>query len=257
MTRHIPRKRFGQHFLHDTQVIGKIIESLRIDPADCWMEIGPGQGALTQFFPQSMQRLILVEIDRDLAARLEKQFTQSRHIQILNRDILTLDLKQFAVSNKLRIVGNLPYNISTPIFFHLADSAEYINDMTFMVQKEVAERLVAKPGGKTYGRLTLSAASRFTISPLFNVGPGAFTPAPKVNSTVIRLTPHAEQISDNVRQHFDKLVKSAFSQRRKTIKNSLQNHVNVRDLEELNIDPAARAETLNIEQYLKLAQRMI
>ncbi len=257
MNGHVPRKRFGQHFLHDQRVIGRIIDSLNIGPKDQWMEIGPGQAALTEFLVDKTNRLTLIEIDRDLAAQLSIRF-RDHNINVVNEDILKVDLQNLAnTASKLRLVGNLPYNISTPIFFHLAKFVNLISDMTFMIPKEVAERLLASPGNKTYGRLTLSAGLRFEITKLFDVGKGAFNPPPKVESSVIRMTPHPHQIRQDLALKFDGLVKSAFLKRRKTLKNSLNLLVCQQDFEQTGIDPGQRAEALTINDFLKLARQVL
>ena len=258
MSRHIPRKRFGQHFLHDRQIIQRIINSLFIKDNDTWVEIGPGQGALTNALPKNIQQLYLVEIDRDLAGKLEKTYAENSNICIINEDILKVDFKRLiGPGQRIRLLGNLPYNISTPIFFHLANFDDCISDMTFMVQKEVADRLVAEPGSKNYGRLSLSAGLRYDIAQLFNVGPGAFNPPPKVNSSVIRLTPSPEKYELEQKEHFDNLVKTAFSQRRKTLRNSLGKLMSTDCFEQAGIDPGLRPETLSKADFLKLAARMI
>ena len=258
MNTHIPRKRFGQHFLHDKRVIRQIIASLAIKDNDIWVEIGPGRGALTQYIPTDIKHLYLIEIDNDLARDLSTKYDNQKSVSVINRDILTMDFSNFADNGqRLRLLGNLPYNISTPIFFHLADYANCIKDMTFMIQKEVADRLTAKAGNKIYGRLTLSAGLRFSIHRLFDVGPGAFNPPPKVKSSVIRLTPHSKQIDPQLQNQFDMLVRTAFSKRRKTIKNSLGELVDVQALESAGIDPKLRPESLTQHDFLSLAERMI
>ncbi len=258
MNGHIPRKRFGQHFLHDAQVIRRIIESLNISENDNWVEIGPGQGALTDSLTHAVWRLTLIEIDRDLADELTSRFRNNSKIQVINLDILSADISALAQPiDKMRLVGNLPYNISTPIFFHLAKFADLISDMTFMIQKEVADRLMACPGNKTYGRLTLSAGLRFQIDKLFDVSKGAFNPPPKVQSSVIRMIPHQQQTPTELAVKFDELVKLAFLKRRKTLKNSLGSAVSQQDFIDLNIDPGLRAESLTINDFLSLAKRMI
>ena len=258
MSSHIPRKRFGQHFLHDKFVIDRIINSLAIKDSDIWLEIGPGQGALTHHLPTTFAHLYLVEIDTDLVKALEMAFADKSNVTIINQDILRVNFSDYLNNGQnLRILGNLPYNISTPIFFHLAQFAHCIDDMTFMVQKEVADRLTADTGSKTYGRLSLSAGLRFSISKLFDVGPGAFNPPPKVKSSIIRLRPHKQQIEPEQQVKFDKLVRAAFSKRRKTLKNGLGELLDIESIEAAGINPKSRPETLNIDDFLKLAQRMI
>jgi len=258
MNEHHPRKRFGQHFLHDQYVIKRIINSLNITDLDTWVEIGPGQGALTTHLSTTIKRLILIEIDRDLVMQLQSKYASHDNVLIVNQDILNVNFSDLIVDDdKLHIVGNLPYNISTPIFFHLAKHVQHLADMTFMVQKEVADRLTAAAGTKTYGRLTLSAGLRYNVKKLFNVSKGAFNPPPKVESTIIRLTPHSQQTPALLAEKFDQLVKIAFSKRRKTIKNSLETLISAEDFEQTGINPALRAETLTINDFLKLAKRMI
>ena len=256
MTRHIPRKRFGQHFLHDKRVIQRIIDSLAIHEDDIWVEIGPGQGALTDELPRTIRHLYLIELDRDLAARLTTQYQDDSTVSVINQDILTVAFDQFAMDHqRVRLLGNLPYNISTPIFFHLANFTHCIKDMTFMVQKEVADRLVARPATKEYGRLSVSAGLRFETVKLFDVGPGAFNPPPKVKSSIIRLRPHLNQPQPDVIAAFDTIVKAAFLKRRKTLRNALAGQVESAGFDASGIDPQLRAENLSITDFLKLADQ--
>ena len=258
MTAHQPRKRFGQHFLHDKQVISRIINSLAIKQDDVLLEIGPGQGALTHNLPAGIRHLYLVEIDRDLVEALESAFSDRNNVTIINEDILRLDISLYGNRDRrIRLLGNLPYNISTPLFFHLANFTHCIKDMTFMVQKEVADRLIAEPGSKRYGRLSLSAGLRFTITRLFDVGPGAFNPPPKVKSSIIRLKPRMPQIEVPLQNSFDTLVRTAFSQRRKTLRNSMGKLVDSAAFESVEIDSELRPESLSIDDFLMLARRMI
>ncbi len=258
MKPHVPRKRFGQHFLHDRTIISRIIDSLEIQKSDTILEIGPGQGALTRHLPESIHHLYLVEIDRDLAAALGSAFAHRSNVTIINQDVLSVNIADYLQEGRLlRIIGNLPYNITTPIFFHLAQFAHSIRDMTFMVQKEVADRLIAEAGSKTYGRLSLSAGLRFSIRKRFDVGPGAFNPPPKVTSSIIHLRPHEQQFQDILQQQFDTLVRTAFSQRRKTLKNSLGKIIDAETFKNADIDSTLRPESLTIDDFLKLAERMI
>ena len=258
MSPHIPRKRFGQHFLHDRRVINRIIDSLSINNSDIWLEIGPGQGALTRQLPSGIRHLYLVEIDTDLAKALESEFAQRGNITVVNQDILNLDFTNYLKEGQgLRILGNLPYNISTPIFFHLAQFAHCIDDMTFMVQKEVADRLTAEAGSKAYGRLSLSAGLRFSIRKFFDVGPGAFNPPPKVKSSIIRLAPRQLQSNAKLLNDFDMIVRLAFSKRRKTLRNSLGKIIDADSFENAGIDSGLRPESLTIDDFLKLAERVI
>jgi len=258
MKPHVPRKRFGQHFLHDQRIVSRIINSLAIKKDDICLEIGPGQGALTHHLPETLRHLYLVEIDRDLAGELESAFAHRRNVTIINQDILKINFANYLEDGQyVRILGNLPYNISTPIFFHLAQFTHCISDMTFMVQKEVADRLVAKAGSKTYGRLSLSAGMRFSISRLFDVGPNAFNPPPKVKSSIIQLRPHEPQLETRLQHQFDLLVRTAFSKRRKTLRNSLGKIIDTEAFNSAGIDSGLRPESLSIDDFLKLAERVI
>ncbi len=254
---HHPRKRFGQNFLHDSSVIDKIIAAIDPGENDHIIEIGPGKGALTVHLVEKVARLDVIEIDRDLAAMLEKQFNSTRaglHLHL--QDALTLELVTFN-SNNLRIVGNLPYNISTPLLFHLLDQTRYISDMTFMLQKEVVDRMVARPNSKTYGRLSVMLQYACEVESLFTVKPGAFNPAPRVDSAVVRIVPNADKIARvQQAQLMARLVRDAFSQRRKTIRNSLKSYADEGLMMELGIDPGARAENLTVEDYIKLSNRL-
>ncbi len=254
---HRARKRFGQNFLHDSAVIDKIISAIDPGENDHVIEIGPGKGALTEHLLKRVARLDIIEIDRDLAAMLEQQFDSNRsQLHLHLQDALTLELSTFN-NNSLRIVGNLPYNISTPLLFHLLDQTCYISDMTFMLQKEVVDRMAASPNSKTYGRLSVMLQYACEVESLFTVKPGAFNPAPRVDSAVVRIVPNADKIA-RVQQPrlMARLVRDAFSQRRKTIRNSLKSHTDERLMIDLGIDPAARAENLTVEDYIKLSNRL-
>lgn len=244
--------------MHDKAVIEKIIGSLTIRDSDVWLEIGPGHGALTRHMPASIKHLYLVEIDRDLAGALESVFLDRSNVTVINQDILELDLTAcLEQAQTVRMLGNLPYNISTPLFFHLAKYAHCIKDMTFMVQKEVADRLSAVAGCKNYGRLSLSAGLRFSVSKLFDVGPGAFNPPPKVISSIIRLIPREKRLEPVLQQNFDMLVRTAFSKRRKTIRNSLGKILDDDCFEHAGIDTSLRPESLTIDDFLRLAERVV
>ncbi len=238
---HRPRKRFGQHFLHDPGVLARIVEA--IDPArdDFVVEIGPGEGALTYSLLKTLDRLRVIEIDRDLAAR----FSDPK-IEVYQADALEFDFAQFA--RGMRIAGNLPYNISTPLLFHLARYADRVRDMHFMLQLEVVERMVAAPSTPEYGRLSVSLQSKFKMKRLFNVARGAFRPPPKVESALVRLVPLERplQVDEN-------LLRKAFSARRKTLKNALPGI----DLRALGIDPGLRPENLSPQDYARLSMNSI
>ncbi len=252
---HVARKRFGQNFLHDPLVIRRILESIRPQPGDRLVEIGPGQGAITRGLLQAAGRLIAIELDRDLIDPLKSGCATFGDLEVIGADALKFDFSALAINGaKLRLVGNLPYNISTPILFHLLTYAAVIRDMHFMLQKEVVERMAAEPGGKVYGRLSVMLQAQCRVEHLFDVGPGAFRPAPKVDSSVVRLTPHAEPpvvISDYDR--FAALVAQAFSQRRKTLRKSLQGMLTAEAIEGAGIDPMERPEQLSLAQFAALA----
>jgi 16S rRNA (adenine1518-N6/adenine1519-N6)-dimethyltransferase len=249
-----PKKRFGQHFLHDRNVIGRIVTALAPQACDHVVEIGPGTGALTRELLARMTHLDAVELDRDLIAHLESDFPREQ-LTLHQGDALKFDFCGLApVGNRLRVVGNLPYNISTPLLFHLLDQSGCIKDMLFMLQKEVVERLRAAPGGKDYGRLSVMIQYRCAVEKLFDVAPGAFTPPPKVDSAVVRLVPHATPpvaVDDPAR--FALLVRAAFASRRKTLRNNLRGLLSVEDMLALGIDPVRRAETLSLAEFASLS----
>ena len=234
------RKRFGQHFLHDAGVLAKIVAAIDPNPGDRLVEIGPGEGALTRRLLERVERMEAIEIDRDLAARLEGEFPPQR-LHLLRQDALECDFSVFGEG--LRIVGNLPYNISTPLLFHLAQYAGRVRDMHFMLQREVVERMVAAPSGADYGRLSVSLQARFRMRKLFTVARGAFRPPPKVESAVVRMVPLDEML------HIDEgLLRRAFSARRKTLRNALPEV----DFAALGIDPRLRPENLSPADYARI-----
>jgi 16S rRNA (adenine1518-N6/adenine1519-N6)-dimethyltransferase len=240
------RKRFGQHFLHDPGVLKRIVEA--VDPArgDAVVEIGPGEGALTRPLLARLDHLTVIEIDRDLAARLAAEFPADR-VSVVVADALDHDFAAYPAG--FRIVGNLPYNISTPILFHLARQAGRVRDMHFMLQKEVVDRMVAKHSTPDYGRLSVMLQVRFAMKKLFNVAPGAFRPPPKVESAVVRLVPLAEKPQcDEVL--FERIVREAFSARRKTLRNALP--LESGDYVELGLDPQLRPENLSPADYVRI-----
>ena len=251
---HRARKRFGQNFLHDSHVIQRIVNALNPRPGDRIIEIGPGLGALTAPLIEAAGRIEVVEIDRDLVERLRARFPQEV-LTIHSSDALKFDFCQLAeTGQKLRLIGNLPYNISTPLLFHLMEQLHCIQDIHCMLQKEVIERMAAQPGEKGYGRLSLMLQYHCRVTKLFNVGPGAFNPAPKVESAVARLVPHARppvQVDDY--PHFAKLISQAFSQRRKTLRNALRNYLGSEQIEATGVDPGARPETLSLLDYARLS----
>ncbi|OBS10145.1 16S rRNA (adenine(1518)-N(6)/adenine(1519)-N(6))-dimethyltransferase RsmA [Acidihalobacter prosperus] len=249
---HVPRKRFGQHFLHDHQVIERIAAAIAPRAEDALIEIGPGEGALTAALLARIDRLDAVELDRDLVPRLRTRF--GGRLDVHEADALRFDFAALAPAQGLRIVGNLPYNISTPLIFHLLEAAPHIRDMTFLLQREVVQRLAATPGSKPYGRLSVMVQYRCRAESLFEVGPGAFTPPPKVDSALVRLTPwpappHPAQDP----RLFARLVEQAFSQRRKTLGRALRGQVEAEDFAQAGIDPVRRAETLSVAEFVALA----
>lgn len=252
---HRARKRFGQNFLHDPGIIRRIVESIAPRPGQHLVEIGPGQGAITRELLQITGELDAVELDRDLIEPLAQTCGPLGELRIHSADALKFDFCQLAAPGKrLRVVGNLPYNISTPLLFHLLEQAACIEDMHFMLQKEVVERMAATPGNKSYGRLSVMLQAMCEVTPLFDIGPGAFKPAPKVDSAFVRLQPYREpiiQISNH--DTFSRLVTQAFSQRRKTLRNNLRELVSIETMEELGIDPGVRAERLTLEEFAVLA----
>ena len=254
---HRPRKRFGQHFLHDRNVIARIVAALAPRPDDHIVEIGPGKGALTRELATHLTHFDAVELDRDLLARLEAEFPRDG-LTLHNADALKFDFCKIASGGgKLRVIGNLPYNISTPLLFHLLDQAGCIEDMLFMLQKEVVERLRAAPGGKDYGRLSVMIQYRCAVEKLFDVAPGAFTPPPKVDSAVVRLVPHATPpVAVNDEAQFSQAVRAAFASRRKTLRNNLKGLLSAEDMTALGIDPTRRAETLSLAEFAALSNAM-
>ena len=248
-----PRKRFGQHFLHDPGVIRRIVDAVAAAPTVRVVEIGPGRGALTGPLLERLGALDAVEIDRDLVAALAQRFAHQSRFQLHSGDVLAFDFCALAAGTPLRLVGNLPYNISTPLLFHLYAQAHCIETMVFMVQKEVAERLAATPGGKDYGRLSVMIQWRFDVAKLFDVGPGAFQPPPQVDSTVVRLTPCPPRMKLHDAERFARVVKAAFAQRRKTLRNALRDTVDMPAFERAGVDPARRAETLSPLEFAILA----
>ena len=256
---HRPRKRFGQHFLHDPGVIARIVAAIDPKPDERLLEIGPGRGALTVPLLQRAGRLAAVELDRDVIPLLEQATAGLGELTIHQADALRFDYGQLASPEApLRLVGNLPYNISTPLLFHVLRYAQSITDMHFMLQKEVVDRMAATPGGKTYGRLTVMLAAVCRIEPLFDIGPGAFTPPPAVRSSMVRLTPWQEppfEIADQAT--FAALVKEAFSKRRKILRNALRAMLEADQIEAAGCNPGARPETLAPAEFAHLSNRVV
>ncbi len=254
---HRARKRFGQHFLHDRNIIDRILRAIDPQAGDNMLEIGPGQGALTYPLLQRCDRLTAIELDRDLVPILEQRAPAFGQLEVINADILEFELSSIANTRKFRLVGNLPYNISTPLMFHLLESADLIEDMHFMVQKEVAQRIVAEPGDSSYGRLSVMLQCRCRCQHLFDVAPTCFRPPPKVDSAVIRLLPLARpKYAIGDAESFARIVQSAFSQRRKTISNSLKSLLDRETIIACGIDPGLRAENLEIADFAKLSRAL-
>jgi len=252
--KHKARKRFGQNFLTDPMVIQRIVDAIAARPDQLFIEIGPGQGALTLPLIDTGMELHLVEIDRDLAARLEKQFLSNPQVQVHIGDALKMDFAAVSDNRSFRLVGNLPYNISTPLLFHVLKWSELISDMHFMLQSEVVNRMAASPGTKAWGRLSIMCQYHCEIVPLFEVKAESFTPVPKVQSGIVRLIPHKEPpVQIDSKEGFNHLVIQAFSMRRKTLRNSLRGLLDASLIESAGIDPGWRAEVLNLEQFAALS----
>ena len=249
------RKRFGQHFLHDRGVIRRIIDVVAPEPGEHIVEVGPGRGALTWGLLERAKRLDVIEIDRDLAASLEADPRAASGLKVHVENVLDTDfIRLRGAGEPLRIVGNLPYNISTPLLFRLLAQRAAVSDMYFMLQKEVVDRMVAHPGTRDYGRLTVMLAAVAEVEGLFDVGPGAFQPPPKVWSAIVHLRPTANPRFDIGRDGaLRTLVTTAFSHRRKTLRNSLKGLLDAREIESCGIDPQLRPETLAPAQFGLLA----
>lgn len=254
---HTPRKRFGQNFLQDHRVISNIIASIEAKPNEHWVEIGPGQGALTEPLLNQGVRLEVVELDRDLVVLLKDKFKQHERLHIHSADALRFDFSALATGEKLRVVGNLPYNISTPLMFHLLEHANCIDDMFFMLQKEVVNRICALPNSKQYGRLSVMMQYYCETEWLFDVPPESFDPIPKVMSAIVRLVPHTVppvQVDDLAK--LNTVVTNAFSQRRKTLRNALKKLIDEQTMIELGIVPTLRAENITLSEFAKLSNAL-
>lgn len=251
---HRARKRFGQNFLHDRHWIERIAKAVNATEGDDIVEIGPGQAALTRELIAGAGKVRAVEIDRDLAAWLKETFPES--LSLIEADALTLDWTQVAKNDNLRVVGNLPYNISSPLLFKLLEAADHVKDQHFMLQKEVVDRMVAQHGSKTYGRLSVMLQWRYRMQKLFDVPPGAFNPPPKVMSSVVRMIPKAKEEVPSVDfELFSSVVANAFSQRRKTIRNALLALLSAEEIAACDVDPGTRAEALPLDAFVRLAQK--
>jgi len=252
---HRARKRFGQNFLQDANVINQIVRAINPKMENHVVEIGPGLGALTDELIGNCF-LSVIELDRDLVSKLETRYPQHENFKIYQGDALKFDFNQLVEENpaeKIKLVGNLPYNISTPLIFHLLKFKHLITDMHFMLQKEVVERITSAPGSKTYGRLSVILQYACETNHVFNVSPDAFIPPPKVDSAIVRIKPREtieEPVADEL--FFQQLVTKAFSQRRKTIRNTLKSLASETQLQAAEIDPGARPETISVQSYIRL-----
>jgi len=251
---HRPRKALGQHFLHQASVVDAILDAFAVNSDERVLEIGPGTGALTRSLAASARRLDLVELDRDLASQLEQQFASIEKVHVHQADALKFDFCAIAGGETLRVIGNLPYNISTPLLFRLISSASCIRDMMLMLQKEVVDRIVAGPGSRDYGRLSVMVQQRCTVRRVLTVAPGAFTPPPKVESSVVYLVPGKPPPYPVVSPvAFRRIVQAAFMRRRKTMRNALRGTVDSALLQEAGINPQMRPEEVSVADYVRLA----
>lgn len=252
---HKARKRFGQNFLHDVHWIARIAQAIHAQAGERIIEIGPGQAALTRELIAAAGHVSAVEIDRDLAAWLREQFAPEQ-LTLIEADALTLDWAQLAAQSPVRIVGNLPYNISSPLLFALMQAADHVIDQHFMLQREVVDRMVAAPGSKTYGRLSVMLQWRYRMHKLFDVPAGAFNPPPKVVSSIVRMTPKpAHEVPEVDFALFSSVVAQAFGQRRKTLRNALSALLTENDIGAADVNPGARAETLDLAAFVRLTHR--
>jgi len=260
---HQAKKRFGQNFLHNDAVISDIIDAINPEPGENLIEIGPGLGALTEPVVERAEKLSVVELDRDLAHRLRHHPFLAPHLTIYETDALNFDFSQLTLNedgseNPLRIFGNLPYNISTPLIFHLLTFKDKVKDMHFMLQKEVVERMAASPDCKAYGRLSIMTQYQCEVIPVMEIGPEAFKPAPKVDSAIVRLIPH-QTIKNPVKEisALNTVCLAAFNQRRKTIRNGFKKLISVEQLTSLDIDANLRPENLTLDNFITLANFIV
>lgn len=254
---HRARKRFGQNFLHDQNIIRRIVDSFNAQTYDNVIEIGPGQGAITQHLLEQVKHLHVLEIDRDLVTALKQRPEYPDNLSVHETDVLKFDFQSIEKSS-LRIIGNLPYNISTPIIFHIVEYKRLITDMVFMLQKEVVDRMLSEANDKNYGRLSVMTQIHFNVEKLFDVSKNCFSPPPKVMSTVFRLRPRFDlEQQIQCMKEFSNVVQQAFNQRRKTIRNSLKPYLSEEDLENIGIKPDARPETLTLDDFILLANTSV
>lgn len=251
------KKALGQNFLHDQNIIAKIVQAFDPRPDQTVVEIGPGRGALTDHLIESGASLHLIEFDYALADYWQSRAEQSADLTVHRQDALKFDFAALAEGQKINVIGNLPYNISSQILLRLQAAAQHLTQVVAMLQLEMADRVVAVPNNKQYGRLTVMLQQRFRAEKLFKVPSGAFQPAPKVESAIIRLRPREDddlQVKDQ--RYFAELVQAAFAQRRKTLRNTLKKHASAEQLQELDIDPTARAENLTVADFVRLANQL-
>ncbi|WP_305806321.1 16S rRNA (adenine(1518)-N(6)/adenine(1519)-N(6))-dimethyltransferase RsmA [Stenotrophomonas sp. YIM B06876] len=249
-----PKKSLGQHFLADRTYVDRIVRAVNPKAGDRLVEIGPGQGAITLPMLRQHPQLTVIEFDRDLIAPLTEAAATLGELTIIHRDVLQVDFTELAAGTQIRLVGNLPYNISSPILFHALEHAAAISDMTFMLQKEVVDRMAAAPGSKVYGRLSVMLQAWCEVTSLFVVPPGAFRPPPKVDSAVVRLVPRdPAQVGINDKARFAEVVRAAFGQRRKTLRNALNGVCDAAQFEAAGVRSDARAEQLEVADFIRLA----
>jgi len=259
MFEHKARKRFGQNFLHDQSIINRILSAVRAKPGDRVIEIGPGQGAITQGLVDSGANVTAIEIDKDLIRYLTVAFVSRDNFNIIDSDALKIDFSELSQNGEtLKVVGNLPYNISTPLLFHLLNYKDVIGDMYFMLQKEVVDRMAAEPNTKAYGKLSIMCQYHCDVGKLIDVPPGCFNPAPKVQSAVVKLRVRKSMpIKANCEKRLNTIVSAAFQQRRKTLGNALKKVLPVEDIEACGIDPKKRPDNLSVADYVALANRPV
>lgn len=251
------RKRFGQNFLRDQNVIDRIVRSINPQPGQRMVEIGPGRGAMTWPLLDALGELTAIEIDRDLVPILREQSAAHGKLTLIEADVLTVDFSALASAGRLRVAGNLPYNISTPVLFHLLEHAAAIEDMHFMLQREVVDRMAAPHGDKVYGRLSVALQARCKVEKLFRVMPGSFWPVPKVESAIVRLTPLHDPEREALTQPLDQVLRAAFTQRRKTLSNALSGVLDAVTIASCGVRPDARAEQVPVTGFLKLAAALV
>ncbi|MDX1461254.1 MAG: 16S rRNA (adenine(1518)-N(6)/adenine(1519)-N(6))-dimethyltransferase RsmA [Xanthomonadales bacterium] len=255
--KHVARKRFGQNFLVDTSVIDRICSAMAPNDGELIVEIGPGQGAMTRPLLESGAEVLAVEIDRDLASALQQELGALDSFRVVQCDALKTDMQQLTADRPYRIAGNLPYNISTPLLFHVLGQAHQPQDMHFMLQQEVVDRLGARAGSRQYGRLSVMCQNRCEVEPLFGIGPAAFRPAPRVHSALVRLLPRPEPLSGTgLEAALDQVVRTAFAQRRKTVRNALSGLLDESRISEAGVDPGTRPEQVDIAQFIALARQI-